>query len=287
MSMIRVTLAATALAVTACVPQDPQGVQESFQIGDPQCDPDACGNGNSPVIAGVRFWRLHPDGLPNDRGLAIKSVVSAGGVPLRLTAISDHLVGYDLAQYKQGHKLIRTEGPTINGTRITVSYQGAEYRIRIVYDRSYDTPFWVVDPSKTVERYDFYYWLPWQPDSDPGTPLCKPPLDEDPASPRIKALVFTGEHYDPITKLLTTRDTDGWINIACEGGAPYKMHLIGHTAAAGARLALDTSPDERQAMLNAWTMNACGTGKAFTIQDTLITLQDRRLLVTAPTGYVP
>jgi hypothetical protein len=289
MPMLRVAALAAVLAVPACVPPDDlaSGAVVQANIADPQCPQDDCGNGNSPVINGVYFWMLSSFGLGNDQGVKIASVEKYDGTAMRLIADGDRLRGIHpvtnaaLADHK-----------ALENTRITVSVGGLLYRIRIGYVTSSSTSppaddhehFWVGTRS-AVEAYDFYY----TPLSDPNrreTPLCTP-LANDPENPGIRAIVFTGDNYDPVTKKITLGAvTNGWMNIACQKSAPYKMHLIGHTTAAQARLGIKTSLDKRQAMLNAWTMNACGTGTAFTIQGTPITLTESQFLLPAGSPYL-
>ena len=116
-------------------------------------------------------------------------------------------------------------------------------------------------------------------------PLCSL-ANGDPTNPMVRAIVFTGDNYDPVTKQITLGPaTRGWMNLACRKSAPYKMHLIGHTTAAWARLGIWTPIDKRRAMLNAWTMNACGTGAAFTTQGTPITLTESQFLLPAASPY--
>jgi hypothetical protein len=287
MSLLRVAVLAAMLTVPACIPPDDvesTGVVQA-DTADPQCPQDDCGNGNSPVIAGVYFWMLSSFGLGNDQGVKITSVERADGLPMRLIAEGDRLRGVDP----------RTSTPIADhqdllNTKITVSVNGALYKIRIGYvTSSSPSPggdhehFWVGVSPPPVEAYEFYY-TPLN-DSHQETGLCKS-INNDPDNPDIRAIVFTGDNYDPVTKKITLgAATNGWMNIACQKSAPYKMHLIGYTTAASARLGIMTSLEERRAMLNAWTMNACGTGTAFTTQGTPITLTESHFLLPAGSPY--
>jgi len=288
MPMLRVAVLAAVLAVPACIPPDdlePRAVVQA-NATDPQCPQDDCGNGNSPVINGVYFWMLSSFGAGNDQGVKISSVERYDGTAMRLIAEGDRLRGV--------HPVTNAplaDHQALLNTRITVSVDGLLYRIRIGYVTSSSTSlpqddhehFWV-GARTAVEAYEFYY----TPLSDPNrreTPLCMP-LADDPENPGIRAIVFTGDNYDPVTKKITLgAATSGWMNIACHKSAPYKMHLIGHTTAASSRLGIWTTLDKRQAMLNAWTMNACGTGTAFTIQGTPITLTESQFLLPATSPF--
>jgi hypothetical protein len=141
--------------------------------------------------------------------------------------------------------------------------------------------FWV-GTQRPIEAYSFYY----QPvDSMDRHPLCSEG-DGDPN--KIQALVFGGDLYNPNTKTIKVGpETDGWINIACRDSAIYKMHKIGHTAAAVARAVVEeTTVDQRRAMLNAWTSNVCGTGEAFTKQGERIKLRDSLELLPEDSPYL-
>jgi hypothetical protein len=97
--------------------------------------------------------------------------------------------------------------------------------------------------------------------------LC---TDKDPVDPETQkagmgltlALVFTGDRYDANKKTVTAGKSD-WFNVACAGSAIAKMHLLRHTTA-GAAGGLQTTVDQRQAMLKMLTDDICGTGYSFT-----------------------
>jgi hypothetical protein len=304
MPTLRIAVTAAVFA-TGCVlgqddaPQGPGSPSEIYQAAeqDPECDLDACGNGNSPVMDGVWFWKLHTNGLPSStdstRAVSITDVVSAGDVHMRLVAEGDRLVGYDQALFDAGMRRYVTDGKGLNNTKIYVLRGGEPYVIRIevpvtgTAQEQSKVAFWVPNPAsnQTVPLYRFHYQrLQDEQACDPRTacrwrPLCKRPPGEppDPDDQWLNAIVFRGDVYDPKTKdiAIDAARTDGWMNIACYMGAPYKMHMMGRTTVANTRLGIATSLDERKALLNAWTMNACGTGKAFTVQGTEISLRDR------------
>jgi hypothetical protein len=236
--------------------------------GNP-CPPTGC-PGNSPLIAGVYFWRLHlpsqanSSGDPNPEGVRITEITK-DGVPVRLELVD-------------GDRL-RVVGPmgadSPAGTRLVVSVpsQGGLPEEYAIYLQNVSRePFWV-PATRPVDTYDFFY----QPIANVTAlePLCSDAA-QAPADPdRLRATVFGGERYDPVTKKITVGTfADGWINIACAGGAPYKMHQVGHTLAAASKVEFETSPSQRQAMLHAWTSNVCGSGTAFTVQGEEITLRE-------------
>ncbi len=253
----------------------------AFEPGDSSnpCPPTGCA-GNSPLIAGVYFWRLHlplqagpGDGQENPEGIRIVDVRAPDGNPMQLRLLGgDSLVGI-----KPPPSAGMLEAGALVGTRITVavpSQDGTppkEYQIRI--EEAAREPFWI-DANRHVVAYNLAYSSFEDPDHKEPQPLCSDAVN-DPDPNKIHALVFGGESYDRVTKKIAVGAfDDGWINIACAGGAPYKMHHVGHTLAAGNRLDIETTPSQRQAMLNAWTSNVCGNGEAFTIQGEPITLRD-------------
>jgi hypothetical protein len=242
------------------------------------CPPNGCG-GNSPLVDGVYFWRLHlPNlgdpggGMENPEGVRITSVVDQGGTPMQLQLVEgDRLRGVDPVD---GTPI--AEHGALRGTQIRVSVKGEEFEIlidKVLPDSNGAGPierFWIKAKSQ-IETYELRY-RPLDSGIEVPPPLCSEG-DGDPN--KIHALVFGGEIYHPVTKTITAGpEAAGWINIACAGSALYKMHKIGHTSAAQARLQYETSPEQRRAMLNAWTANVCGEGTAFTEQGEPITLQE-------------
>jgi hypothetical protein len=228
------------------------------------------------VIAGVYFSRLHigsVPGLPNPQGVQITSV-HKNGVNGQLELVhGDRLRG------------VGPSGPVpsnwLPGTRIGVLVNGAPYEIRIAA-ASPSEQFWV-GAQLPIWRYKLYYSSPAHPHK-PEQLLCS---EADRGPDMMYAIVFGGDLYDPDTHAITVGpETDGWINIACTGSAIYKMHKIGYTEAAQARLGIPTSPDQRRAMLNAWTSDVCGTGRAFTHQGEPITLRESLGLLPGGSPYV-
>jgi hypothetical protein len=285
---------AAAFAAAACVAAEPRGERPGSSGSDPdavykdQCPQSQCGDGNSPVVAGVYFWRLSSYGEPNGRGVKITKVVKAG-VPMRLIAVDDELRGVDL---HTGAVIV--SGSQINGTTVYVSVEGKDYAIDIEYHDSYDEHFWVVPVlNQKVRVYKLTYSDAAMHDrGEPQQiPLCQR-TDAGPANePVLHAMVFTGDTYDPFTRKVYVTDTEGWMNIACEASAPWKMHLMAHTTAAANRFpglpAVHTSLAQRQALLNAWTMNACGDGVAFTRQGVPISLTPQPNWLPMTSGYQP
>jgi hypothetical protein len=259
--------ACAALAASACVAPDPEKVSSVDVSLSESCPKPACGDsGNSPVIDGVYFWSLHSYGMTNAKRIRMDSA-SHGATALRMVVgpPGDQLYGVDP---DTGIVLVNPED--LEGTRIIVTHEDPvthekiPFQIRIGHvSTSVDFDWFWVAPGAWVRTYEFFF-APISNLHD-ERPLCSLANPDDPGDPMIRAIVFKDDVYNPDTKLITTGPTTfGWFNVACHGGAPYKMHMMGHTSVAQSRLGIVTSPAKRQALLNAWTMNACGTGRAFT-----------------------
>jgi|GEM_PF-4549238 len=296
MPKLNVLAVAIMVGVPACVPEPEPESSITTPLYTGHCDDNDCGNGNSPVIDGVYFWMLSSDKVPNDEGVVITNVTRADDTPMRLVVELDKLLGkapVTGAQLAVDEQLI--------DTKIRVTVNGVPYRIRITdvtptYDNS--EQFWVGGHAG-VQAYDFKYApLYIDPDSREERPGDEHPLcslaNNDPLDPLLRAIVFAGDTYDPFTKKVTVgADTAGWMNIACKDGAPYKMHLSGYTTAAAAKnIGVATTADERWAMLNAWTMSACGwrgfgAGKTFTKPGVQIRLSESHGLLPTRGKYQP
>lgn len=281
---VRLAIIASLCAVPGCVSPDLDAGQVVQAAEPTQCDDDGCGGGNSPVINGVYFWSLHSFGLANN-GVAIKNVTRWDGVAMTLIAEGDRLRGIHPVTHAP-----LADGVALVNTRINVSVNGAPYQIRISYVSptfAVDEKFWVGSQAR-IEAYDFVFKPLFERDAR-ERPLCNL-ANSDPMNPMIRAIVFTGDNYDPVSKEITLGAlTNGWMNIACKDSAIYKMHEIGYTKAASDKLGIATSLDERHAMLNSWTMNACGNGTAFTKPGTKILLTESHNLLpaTSPFQAVP
>jgi hypothetical protein len=277
MQTVRFLVCAAAAMAGACVTEPETASLDQHEGGDPGEDScptvGGCG-GNSPVVDGVFFWRLHLGGLANPEGVVITDVRAPGWIPMRLELVDgDRLRGVDPTT---GRLMLEHEG--LEGTTIAVSVGGTSQTITI---RSVGAEaFWV--GGAQVETYDFVY----RPAGDPQTEtaLCSEG-DGDPG--KLHALVFGGDLYHPRTKnIMLVPMTSGWVNIACGESAVYKMHKIGYTTAAQARLGISTTLSQRKAMFNAWTANVCGTGRSFTEPGEWIALRERFNLLPSTSPYL-
>lgn len=273
MPSLRALTLLAAIAVPACAEAPDETLSTSEQ--GLFCSGPNCGGGNSPVIAGVYFWSLHSFGLANPEGVRITGVKSPSGQSMTLRVVDhDRLEG---TIWGSGQKVAYT---SLIGTSIEIETNDTYGTIWLTWAAPSES-FWVGAQSP-IDAYTFYYSP--EEGSEVPQPLCSEG-DEDPNM--VHAVVFAGDLYDPLTKAITTGpETKHWFNIACVDSAPYKMHKIGHTTAAENVLGIDTTPDQRRAMLNAWTANVCGTGEAFTHQGEPITLRESLNLLPPTSDYL-
>jgi hypothetical protein len=258
--MSRVAKLAVVLVAACASGTEPERTGSGVaSVGGSGCNPKVCGGLNPLLLDCVYFSRLSLAGLPNDHGVKIVSVRRADNTPMRLIADLDRLRGVDPVT-----GAVLAEHEALIGTVIHVSVAGSLQQIVIDHVTAAGARFWVGAQSR-IETYDLSYTVP----GSSGPPLTL-----------LRAIVFTGDSYDPITKQITIGPaTQGWIHIACPDSIVAKMHQIGHTSAASQRLGIVTTLAKRQAVLNAFTMNACGTGVVFTSPDEPITLSESQHLL--------
>lgn len=80
-------------------------------------------------------------------------------------------------------------------------------------------------------------------------------------------VVFSGERFDYDTARIYEHDATDWFNWGCSGSSAAKLHLSGHTAAAGERVGFDSpvTPEIQQAVLYAYTATYCPGGRRMTV----------------------
>ena len=288
MTKFHVTVMAGMAAYGCAATPEPEISPEITNVLFTSCPKSECGDsGNSPVIDGVYFWNLHSGKKENNQHVVMLGA-RKNGVALKLIAgpPGDRLIAVDPT----------TDVPLLTGTmlehtRIDVLVKGKPYQIWIekVSPSWAQDSFWV--SPQLIETYDFAYAPITEEDNPRDEPHDKQWLcslaNQDPQHPMIRAIVFEGDVYDPDTKAITIGPrAAGWFNIACENGAPYKMHKIGHTSVAQSRLGIVTSLDKRRAMLNAWTANVCGKGEVFTHPGEPITIREQPDLLPWTSEYM-
>lgn len=266
MSQIRYLMCAVVLAgCMASSPDQPSTDDAQYTVkGTGKCMPSVCGSHSPALLECTYFSLLSSEGVANDQDVRIISVHRADGTAMRLIADLDRLrgvhptTGAPLAEHGQ-----------LEGTVIIAMMGTATRTITIEHVALADERFWVGAFSR-VEAYDLAY--------TPATGVGAPQ--------HVRAIAFTGDLYDPMTKQVSVGPaTEGWINFACKDSTLYRQHLLGHTEAAQTRLGIATTLAKRQAMLNALTMNACGTGRTWTADAEPLTLTESQLLLPSSSPY--
>jgi hypothetical protein len=198
-----------------------------------KCSLIECGT-NSPYLSEYSFHELNFEGLPNDEGLMVTGLESplVWWTQLYPRVEADRLTAVD------GHGTIWLSGDMLAGSHLTIIDSAAEPRkfelkIQTVYT-GFD--LWVDPNGEVLESYK----LSWK---EAGAPpqdfraLCTLPPPQmigdgqewypDPDG----TLLFTGDRYAAETKRVydtEPRSTRGWVNVACPGGAKYKMFMTRH-----------------------------------------------------------
>lgn len=266
--MVRI-LSVLVLVVGACVapaedlePAHAERVQAVFPAGE-TCTSSNCGaSGNSPVIDGVWFWRLHTGGIANPEGFRILDARLASGNLVNLRVTGSRLWAESIG----GGTPDEYSGNALVNARIRVGRAGL-VRVIVLEARVVEN-YWGTGTAHESWR------LGYQPDVPGGgghapTPLCAN-RDGDPAV--MTATIFAGELYTPETRTIID-GAAGWFNVACEYSAPWKLHRMGYSRAANADLGIVTRIGERQAMFKAWTATMCGT-HGFTAPGTLLAVDE-------------
>ena len=273
-----------------------------------RCSFWGCGT-NSPTVGdGVVFDELDsrfnaPVG-PNRIAIVEASRLT---VPVTLRVDRQELVATEL----RGGRELR--GTDLIDTIITLRGAGGTYELKINNVKDREMTFWANDPrdrtSGAGEFVPFYEILTRATAAGGFQPsICRPGIS---TVEKIWtgvdgfAIVFAGDHYDPVHKLVSDTPAGTTLfNLACAGAAPAKMHLMRHTNAGSwtADHHLDaghapfaTSVAQRQAMLKMFAADYCGTGHAFTIDGQPLVYGDAAAWypptpttprIDPPTGYI-
>ena len=233
------------------------------------CGKLECGT-NSPHLAQYAFHELDASGQHrNDAGVQVLALYK-WGVPFTPAVRGDHLVALD------AHGDVVWSGDDLIGTYLHLEVKTGEglqqFRLQID-DVEHDLALWVDDADEDLEAYELS-WRELNGQMVTTRPLCNlpPPVivqDGLEYYPNPNATIFyTGDRYDAATKTLLANDPatdDDWFNLACAGGALYKLYMTRHTevtsdATHGSKLEL------RQSMLKMYVSDVCGTGESFTHQ---------------------
>ncbi len=259
----RILLAAMA-AISGCVLNEPLTQNDSIAaIGCEDC------GSNTAIFFGFSLHELALNKKPNEQGIRLLGALDHLGHPVELVVENDVLLGKaakaTIAQplevhaklivsvpTKKGHKVVEIEITEIAATNYWVdnfSYDRVSYRM------SYD---WSSDKGTIKEEIcpEFVEQFDLPEELTPSNPI---------RLPDYHFVVFVGDRYDFKTKTIAVKEkAAGWLNIACDGSATFKLHSTRHTQASS-DATHHTTRAERQALLNMYFANYCGDSTVNTV----------------------
>jgi hypothetical protein len=275
-----------------CVPEEPA----TASLAQSVCGEFACGE-NGGMIAGIPFYGLYLNGIPNQAGVkylhfARDEGEMGVGTYTPLDVRGAHLRMLDGGTWK--------DGPDLENGIIEVLAQGHKIWVKIKYVHVPTTggpggePFWTRIGRPSAESYELWWTDPDAPVDIDGHRLyhevCKSvPLDDELWKHKIDALVFEGEQYDIDTRLISptgTGDYVAWFNIACAGSVQAKQFLMMRAEYASYLTYHSTIANDRQAMVRAWAAEYCGNGLSFTHSGHKLLMQDH-LPYADGKGWIP
>lgn len=264
-------------------------------IAPPNASPDvepiekpciSCMPQNSPLVGGHSVSWLRLDHMANDDGVRFVEFYK-NGVPRSLD-IDGNILRYLGGDGKwHGYK-------DLVGTVIRIQIENVQYDVTIAevknctsvfpspggttYCSEPGIPYWTDSYSGQAETYRLTWNNATEPDSI-RKEVC-PYLEPEPTTGghTYEAVVFEGDHFDPVTRNITETDTTQFVapfNIACMGSLPAKQELSRRTAATRNATYDSTISDDRQALARAWAAQYCGT-EAFTKTGHQLRIRDRR-----------
>lgn len=144
-------------------------------------------------------------------------------------------------------------------------------------------PYWTTPASGEAETY-ILKWKPVGVAPPPGrttveaTPVCPPVPVEVTGGHLYEAVVFEGDHYDPISRNITSTTMEDKVapfNIACIGSLPAKQELARRTEATKTGNYDTNIKDDRQALARVWAAQYCGRN-VFTETGHRLRVSDRK-----------
>lgn len=236
------------------------------------------GTNSATVGDGLLFDEVNIAG-PNRSGLKIQRSMLEDGTPLQFYVERHNLKAIDPSG--NIYSDIQLRGATI---QLRYDERGAEYELKITNVVGKGLQFWA-GPPEDVPYYEIMARRTDGPQIDQFEYICQSNfVTSDPtwaANVEHAALVFQGDVYDPVTKMVTeVPDWDPRFNLACANTAPAKMHLTRHTRAGS----VDNNNQEvywtdvlqRQAMLRMFTADYCGGGTSYTVDGQPLAYADDR-----------
>ena len=249
----------------------PDGVLDMWKPDAVGCPDFKCGLNSATVGDGVVFDALDWRGKVGDPAVwLVRAEIEQGGTRelAQIRVEGDRLV-------VEGHSLISLAEERTGRRRalvLTIANRSEEvYELRLLQVRL--AAFWV-GPAGGLDAYKFHVKLisrrPGSPilEAASGASLCGLPYKRIRMFEGVEqwALAFAGDHYDNARKTVWPAGSTSF-NLACQGTAMAKMHLMRHTTAGryvSQGLEQVTSWEQRQALLKMLVADYCGDGRAFT-----------------------
>ena len=272
------------LALTACTDaNEPMLGETAYAVKSPgfdnrgTCPEWGCGS-NSPIIEAAWFHELHEQGQPNLQGFSVTSFQkqSSPGSKIWWNYWPSVRNGVLRAVSKANPSNVVWENSDLIGMRLVVQHPQIG-TIHIYVQSISSAAFWARPPNLPIGALRIRartYELRWQfPDLvTHRLAVCGSSTPYNGMYPH-HAVLFEGDRIDA-DALRVTHEEANWFNIGCQDHTLAKMHLMGHTKAAGALLGTQTTLDERTAIMKMWAGDYCGNGNPMTVAGTPIKFRD-------------
>jgi hypothetical protein len=298
MSFFRVASVGLLVLGACALPEENTSDVEQHLPHEPPggCEEFGCGT-NSPAVDNLGVHDLHGqvNGLPNANKFRIVKITNTAFPGVLFKQI-----------FSKGGRLTVTNGVTtltgaqVQNTSLIVETPLGATKYEIKIGDMGRTPYWA---QLGGIQWATTYKMDWDIEAlAPGQKrnwknICtKPPAPNDPdllGMDAFKVVVFELDEIDAAKKTVTQRrdvvtpgDSALWFNIGCAGHALAKLHLTGHTTAAGTAVGFHTTNKQRQATLKMIAADYCGTGYAFTVAGQKLYWLDENPYNTYPVGFV-
>lgn len=238
-----------ALLASACTDDatDPsaQVFRDTFSGGCTNC------NNNSPNVNLAHVPELNLDGLENDAHLRLMGILDPADLVHDIDFVGDdmHAVDDDGAPVASGDGL--------EGWKLWLRDEDDDDVYILVLDHAT-----VLSPYTNTSLSVSVFALAYEDPLDPGASLLKSVCPG--AEPEELAVTFiAGEIYD--REAIDLAGAPRWFSLACQGGAAYKMKMLGYSPSLPLGLGPQTStPAQRRATLKMITADYCGDGTPYT-----------------------
>lgn len=267
---MRRTALSLALVLTGCAVEPAEVAtpgQESKPLPD-TCDDFVC-TGNSPIVGGVEFWRMHEKGFESFMGFRIAQIRKG------VTPVIDFDVIGARPHAWMGATEIQDAG-WIGVDFVLDTPDGTQKVVRVNDWRHVD--FYDGLPGPEISAFRLQYVVPPEPGSNQTqwADVCTRAEPDVDGLPGTWAIMSQGDDFDKDTTsiALSGPAVGFWFNISCAGDAISKLIRIRHAYAvmdAGHK----TSQAQRQAALRMFTSKICDDGPLFTHKGQPLTWEDR------------